>query len=63
LHAGYGIPVSSGTATVYVARRKYNRERKGHQLAVGRAKDPDLDLVYQLKVWLRKHGLRVSPFC
>ncbi len=62
-HAGYGIPGFLGTLAVHIARRKNDCERKGHHPAVGRALDPDLDLVHQLKVWLRNHGLRVSPLC
>ena len=62
-HAGYGIPGFLGTLAVHIARRKNDCERKGHHPAVGRALEPDLDLVHQLNVWLRNHGLRVSTLC
>ncbi len=62
-HAGYGIPGFLGTLVVHISRCKNDCERKGHHPAVGRALDPDLDLVHQLKVWLRNHGLRVSSLC
>ena len=62
-HAGYGIPGFRGTLAVHVARRKNDCERKGHHPAVGRPLDPDLDLVRQLKSWLRFFNLSVSPLC
>jgi hypothetical protein len=62
-HAGYGIPGFLGTLAIHIARRKNDCELKGHHPAVGRAIDPDHDLVHQLKVWLCNHCLRVSPLC
>ena len=48
---------------IHVARRKNDCERKGHHPAVGRAKDRDLDLVHQLRVWLLHNLLTVSAHC
>ncbi len=48
-HAGYGIPGFLGTLAVHIARRK---------MTARRGPGP-----YQLKVWLRNHGLRVSLLC
>lgn len=62
-HTGYGIPGFRGTAAVHVARRKNDCERKGHHPAIGRSKDPALDLVHQLRLWLRSYGISVSPLC
>jgi hypothetical protein len=62
-HAGDGIPGFFGTLAVHVAHRKNDCERKGHHPAVGRSRDPALDLVRQLKAWLRALRLCVSPRC
>jgi hypothetical protein len=62
-HAGYGIPGFLGTLAVHIARRKNDCERKGHHPAVGRSRDHDLDLVHQLRVWLLRNLLAISPLC
>ena len=62
-HAGHGIPGFRGTAAVHVARRKNDSERKGHHPAIGRSRDPALDLVHQLRLWLHTYGVRASPLC
>ena len=62
-HTGYGISGFEGTVAVHVGRRKNDCERKGHHPAVGRSRDPDLDLVHQLLTWLARNGLSISPLC
>lgn len=62
-HTGYGIPGFEGTAAVHIGRRKNDCERKGHHPAIGRSRDPVLDLVHQLLIWLAQNGLVVSPLC
>lgn len=53
----------TGTAALNVLRRKNDQGRKGHHPRLGRAKDPALDVVHQLKAYLRAAGLVVSPRC
>ena len=48
-HTGYGILGFEGTAAVHVGRRKNDCERKGHHPAIGRSRNPLLDLVFQLQ--------------
>ena len=62
-HTGYGVPGFHGTAAIHVAKRKNDCERKGHHPAIGRALDPSLDLLHQLRHWMSKHGLTVSRLC
>ena len=62
-HTGYGIPGYHGTAAVHVGRRKNDCERRGHHPAIGRALDPALDLVHQLRAWFRRNHLAVSSQC
>ena len=62
-HTGYGIPGFHGTAAVHIGRRKNDIERKGHHPAIGRAIDPALDLVHQLRAWLGLNDLAVSDQC
>ena len=62
-HAGLGIPGYLVTVAVHIMRRKNDCERKGHHPAVGKVNDPELDIVHQLKRWLRSAGLSVSPLC
>ena len=59
----YGIRGYDGTAAVHVMRRKNDVERRGHHPALGRAIDPQLDIVFQLRQWLRFAGLAVHPAC
>ena len=60
---GYGIPGYEGTCAVHVNKRKNDRVRRGHHPALGRAADPELDIVYQLRVWMEALDLRVHPRC
>ena len=43
--ASYGIPGFEGTCSVHIDRRKNDTVRKGHYPALGRSKDPALDIV------------------
>ena len=43
--ASYGVPGFEGTCSVHVDRRKKDTVRKGHYPALGRSKDPALDIV------------------
>jgi hypothetical protein len=61
--ASYGIPGFEGTCSVHIDRRKNDTVRKGHYPALGRSKDPALDIVAQLRTWLRVAGLAVHPAC
>ena len=59
----YGVPGFEGTCSVHIDRRKNDTQRKGHFPALGRSRDPTLDIVTQLKTWLRYPGLAVDPRC
>ncbi len=48
-HCSYGIPGYEGTMALRIVKRKNDLERKGHYPAVGRSRNPELDLVYQLR--------------
>ena len=61
--ASYGIPGFEGTCSVHIDRRKNDTVRKGHYPALGRSKDPALDIVAQLRTWLRVAGLAVHRSC
>jgi hypothetical protein len=61
--ASYGIPGFEGTCSVHIDRRKNDTVRKGHYPALGRSKDPALDIVAQLRTWLRVAGLAVHSAC
>jgi hypothetical protein len=56
----YGL---SGFESVHINRRKNNTQRKGHYPAFGRSRDPELDVVAQLRRWLELAGLAVHPLC
>ena len=47
---------------MHIDRRKNDTVRKGHYPALGRSKGPALDIVVQLRTWLRIAGLAVHPF-
>jgi hypothetical protein len=61
--ASYGTPCFEGTCLVHIDRRKDNTVRKGHYTALGRSKDPALDIVAQLRTSLRVAGLAVHQAC
>ncbi len=48
---------------MHIDRRKNDTVRKGHYPALGRSKDPALDIVAQLQTWLRVAGLAVHSAC
>ena len=62
---GYGVPGYKGTCSLHVTRRKKDRDtlRKGHWPAPCCSRDPELDIVQQLLVWLRPSGLSASADC
>ena len=62
-HTGWGVPGYEGTCAVHIGKRKNDSERKGHHPALGRSIDRELDIVTQLKVWMRWAGLHVQPGC
>ena len=60
---GYGIPGFDGSCAVHVAKRKNDSVRKGHLPGIGRSADPELDLVWQLRIWLADMQLDVRDGC
>ena len=62
-HVGWGVDGYEGTCAVHVTNRKNDAERKGHHPAVGRSRDPELDIVRQLRTWMRWMRLFVHPGC
>jgi hypothetical protein len=58
-----GVPGFEGTCSVHIHRRKNDTQRKGHYPALGRSRDPDLDVMAQLRRWLELAGLAVHPLC
>ena len=46
---------------MHIDRRRNDTVRKGHYPAFGRSKGPALDIVLQLRTWLRIAGLVVHP--
>ena len=59
----WGLPGYDGTCAVHVCNRKNDAERKGHHPVLGRSLDPRLDIVVQLRAWMRWMGLEVHPGC
>ncbi len=57
--ASYGVSGFEGTCSVHIDRRKNDTVRKGHYPAFGHSRDPALDIVAQLRTWLRVTGLAV----
>ena len=60
---GTGIPGYEGTCGIFVAYRKNDSERRGHIPGLGRARDPALDVVSQLRTWMRQRNLVVRAGC
>ena len=60
---GYGVPGFEGTCSLHIIRRKNDTQRKGHWPAFGRSTDPRLDIVQQLRAWMRFAGLAVRSDC
>ena len=61
--ASYGVAGFGGTCSVHIDRRKNDTVRKGHYPAFGRSHDPSLDIVAQLRTWMRLGGLAVHRAC
>ena len=60
---GYGIPGFDGSCAVHVAKRKNDAVRKGHLPGLGRSVDPELDIVWQLRLWLADMRLEQREGC
>jgi len=58
-----GLRYAKGTMALNIPKRKNDQERKGHAPRFGQATDPDLDVVHQLKTFLRVAGISVDPRC
>ena len=58
-----GLLGFEGTAAIHIVNRKNDTQRKGHHPAVGKSRDPSLDIIHQLKTWLRLTGMCVHPSC
>ncbi len=52
-----------GGATLHTKLRKQDQERKGHLMRFGKASDPELDIVYQLGLFMDKAGTRPRMHC
>ena len=52
-----------GCCTLNIKKMKNDQLRKGCRKRFGRSKDPDLDVVDQLKAWVREVGLEPRPGC
>jgi integrase len=53
----------NGTAAVIIRSRKNDQLRKGHFPRIGRSQSPRLDLVYQLRTYLKHGGIKPHPLC
>ena len=59
--AGY-VQFEEGMA-LNVPTRKNDQARRGHHPRAGRSRDPALDLVWQLRNYMERAGLRQHPAC
>jgi hypothetical protein len=59
----YGVPGFEGTRSMHINLWKNDTQRKGHYPAFGRLRDPELDVVVQLRNWLEFAELAVHPSC
>ena len=48
---------------LHIRKRKNDQLRKGHHPRVGRSHDPDLDIVQQIRAYMRIGGLEVHAAC
>ena len=62
-HCAYGTLGYDGTLALRIVKHKNDSERKGHCPAVGRPINPDLDLVHQLRTWMRYNDIEVHSHC
>lgn len=58
-----GLRGFEGTAAVNIMARKNDQGRKGHHPRIGRSKSPVLDLVHQLRVYLKSSRLTPRDGC
>ena len=56
-------PGMEGTAALNISVRKNDPGRKGLHPRMGRARDPALDVVFQLRDWLSQTGVRPHSSC
>ena len=61
----YGVLCFDGTCLVHIDQQKNDKVRKEHYPAfcLSTRKDPALDIVVQLRTWLRVAWLAVHPAC
>ena len=58
-----GGQYASGTLVLNVMFRKNDQQRKGHHPRLGRSVDPALDVVHQLRTYMRAAGLEQDTRC
>jgi hypothetical protein len=58
-----GLRQYKGCATLRCLMRKNDQERKGHQMRFGVSADPELDLLYQLGLFMDAAGTRPRTNC
>jgi len=58
-----GYAQFEGGMALNVPTRKNDQARRGHHPRAGRSKDPALDLVWQLRNYMERAGLRQHPAC
>ena len=58
-----GLVSFQGGATLNCSIRKQDQARKGHHMRFGRSADPDLDLVFQMGLFMDLAGTRPRPGC
>ena len=61
--AGAGYSQFEGGCTINVKKMKNDQNRRGCHKCFGRSRDPDLDVVDQLKAWEREMGLEPRQKC
>ena len=58
-----GLRQYKGCATLRCLMRKNDQERKGHQMRFGVSADPELDILYQLGLFMDAAGTRPRTNC
>ena len=58
-----GLPKFKDCSTLATILRKQDQERKGHWMRFGKSTDPDLDLNYQLGLFMDMIGTRTRTHC
>ena len=59
----FRIPGYKGTAALNIKKKKNDSDRRGQLAAIGKSKNPDLDLVQQLKYRISFMGLSPHQLC